>query len=68
VVIPAIAIELTPDQSWVELLTALGVGLLVDGSIPSDLIRLTGSHFAVSDASVQMVAVPLLQALHSTSH
>jgi hypothetical protein len=68
VVIPAIAIELTPDQSWVELLTALGVGLLVDGSIPSDLVRLTGSHFAVSDASVQMVAVPLLQALHSTSH
>jgi DNA mismatch repair protein MutH len=40
-VIPAIAIELRRDRSWIELLTELGVGLLVNGSIPSDLARLT---------------------------
>ena len=45
-VVPVIAIELPPDQSWVELLTELGVGLLVDGSISSDLARLAGSQFA----------------------
>ena len=54
VVIPAIAIELCPDQSWVELLTELGVGLLVDGSIPSDLARFTRDYPAVLGASRQI--------------
>jgi hypothetical protein len=40
VVIPIIAIELRPDESWVELLLELGVGLLVHGTIPGDLARL----------------------------
>jgi hypothetical protein len=39
-VIPVLAIELRPDGSWAELLLELGVGLLVQGSIPGDLDRL----------------------------
>lgn len=54
VVIPAIAIELRPDQPWEDLLTDLGVGLLVDGSIPDDLARLTGLHSTVTAASCQV--------------
>ncbi len=46
-VTPVIAIELQPDESWVELLAELGVGLLVDGSIPGDLARLAGAHSAI---------------------
>jgi hypothetical protein len=40
-VIPLIAIELRPDLYWCELLTELGVGLLIDGSIPNDLALMT---------------------------
>ena len=36
-VTPVIAIELQPDEYWVELLAELGVGLLVSGSIPAIL-------------------------------
>lgn len=39
-VTPVIAIELRPDESWVELLAELGVGLIVGGSISGDLARL----------------------------
>jgi tetratricopeptide (TPR) repeat protein len=56
VVIPVIAIELRPDQTWVELLTDLGVGLLVYGSIPSDLARLNESGSPVPAASHQATA------------
>jgi hypothetical protein len=53
VVIPAIAIELRPDQLWEELLAELGVGLLVDGSIPGDLARLFSVHSAISETFSQ---------------
>jgi tetratricopeptide (TPR) repeat protein len=57
VVIPAIAIELRPDQSWEELLTELGVGLLVNDSIPGDLARLTIAHSALLGASRQVATI-----------
>jgi hypothetical protein len=47
VVTPAIAIELQPDESWVELLAELGVGLLVSGSIPSDLACFSGARSGI---------------------
>ena len=46
-VIPVIAIELRPDGSWTDLLSELGVGLLVQGSIPGDLHRLIQAQPAV---------------------
>ena len=33
--------QLRPDLYWCELLTELGVGLLIDGSIPDDLALMT---------------------------
>jgi hypothetical protein len=46
VVIPVLAIELRPDESWAELLLELGVGLLVHGSILGDLGRLAEAQSA----------------------
>ena len=39
-IVPVIAVELPPDDSWVSLLHQLGVGLLVSGSISADLAQL----------------------------
>ena len=46
-VIPVLAIELRPDGSWAEVLSELGVGLLVHGSIPGDLDRLVEAQSPV---------------------
>lgn len=50
-VTPVIAIELQPGESWVELLAELGVGLLVGGSIPSDLACLAGARSGIAEQS-----------------
>lgn len=53
-VLPVIAIELRPDDSWVSLLQNLGVGLLVHGSISTDLAALVQDRCGESDSiSVQ---------------
>lgn len=51
---PVVALELRPDDSWLSLLRDLGVGVLVHGSIGTDLAALVEDTFGQSGSPLSV--------------